>query len=95
MPAAVEALGTIHEKLTALYTRILDMASSGGACEHCGAINEKFAVINPAVLGHVNKFLSENDITALAVPGSAVAGLKKKVINLPSVEAYERLASGE
>ena len=93
MAAKPETLQQIHEKVAQAYLALLEQME--GKCPHCG--EEIHQPINPAVLGHINKFLAENDITALVVPDSALDKLRKKgtLSRLPFPEAHERLASGE
>lgn len=92
-----EALADLHRKVTEAYHALLDAVAKGGACENCGVVNLHFIGLNPAVLGHINKFLAENDVTCLPVPDSKVDRLKQKnkLVLLPSAEAHERFAAGE
>jgi hypothetical protein len=95
--ANLDTLRSIHNKVADAYLALLAAVDKGGACEECGTINKHFIGLNPAVLGHINKFLAENDITALKVPEGKIDRLEKKgkVVSLPDYEAHERHAVGE
>ena len=91
MAADPKTLHSIHEKVAQAYLALLTQME--GLCPHCqGEIHQP---INPAVLGHINKFLAENNIEALAVKDSHLDKLKGKLHLLPFLEPHEREAAGE
>jgi hypothetical protein len=51
--------------------------------------------VNPAVYGQIIKFLKDNNIEALSVPGSNLDKIKNKLHLLPFLEPHEREAVGE
>lgn len=93
MSADPKTLHLIHEKIAQAYLALLTQME--GNCPECG--HQIHQPLNPAVLGHINKFLAENHIEALAVPGSPLEKLKQagKLKLLPFLEPYEREAAGE
>ena len=91
MAADPKILNEIHEKVAKAYLALLTQME--GLCPHChGEIHQP---INPAVLGHINKFLAENNIEALVVKDSHLDKLKNKLHLLPFLESHERAAAGE
>ena len=91
MSADPKTLHLIHEKVAQAYLALLTQME--GLCPHCqGEIHQP---LNPAVLGHINKFLAENNIEALAVKDGALDKLKGKLHLLPFLEPHEREAAGE
>ena len=92
MSADPKTLHSIHEKVAQAYLALLEQME--GKCPHCnGDIHQP---LNPAVLGHINKFLAENDISALAVPESPLAKLQGRLHLIKDyMEPHERTASGE
>jgi hypothetical protein len=92
MAADPKILNTIHEKVAQAYLALL--VQMEGLCPHCqGEIHQP---INTAVLGHINKFLAENNIEALAVPESPLAKLQGRLHLIKDyLEPHEREAAGE
>lgn len=91
MSADPRTLHEIHEKIAKAFLNLL--AQSEGLCPNCST--EIHQPLNPAVYGHINKFLAENDIQALPVKDSALDKLKGKLHILPFLEPHEREAAGE
>jgi hypothetical protein len=94
MAADKETLNAIHEKVARAYLALLNQME--GKCPECG--HEIHAPLNPAVLGHINKFLAENDISALAVPESALDKIKKSGrlhLIKDYMEPHEKAVNGE
>lgn len=91
MSADPNTLHQIHEKIAKAFLNLL--AQAEGLCPHCSG--EIHLPMNPAVYGHVIKFLAGNDIQALPVKDSALDKLKGKLHILPFLEPHEREAAGE
>lgn len=93
MAADQQTLHEIHNRIAKAFLAMLEQME--GRCPHCsGEIHQP---INPAVLGHIVKFLKENNIEALPVAGSPLDKLKQKgtLKLLPFLEDHEREAIGE
>jgi len=92
MAADPKTLHMIHEKIANAFLAMLNQLD--GKCPHCeGEIHQP---INPAVLGHINKFLAENHIEALPVKDGALDKLRGKLHLISDyLEPHEREAIGE
>lgn len=92
MAADPKTLHLLHEKVAQAFVALLTQME--GKCPHCaGDIHQP---INPAVLGHINKFLADNNIEALAVPESPLSKLKGRLHLIKDfMEPHEREAAGE
>ena len=92
MSADAKTMNLIHEKVAQAYLALLTQME--GKCPHCG--EEIHQPLNPAILGHINKFLAENDISALAVPESPLAKLQGRLHLIKDyMEDHEKPAVGE
>ena len=92
MAADPKTLNSIHEKVAQAYLALL--VQMEGKCPHCeGEIHQP---INPAVLGHINKFLAENDIQSLPVAENPLAKLQGRLHLIKDyMEPHEKEAFGE
>jgi len=93
MGADQQILQDIHQRIAKAFLNLL--AQAEGTCPACS--HEIHQPLNPAVYGHIGKFLKDNHIESLAVPGSPLDKLKKagKLKLLPFLEDHEREAVGE
>lgn len=92
MAADPQTLNAIHEKIAQAYLALLNQME--GKCPHCaGEIHQP---LNPAVLGHINKFLAENDIQALPVKDSPLDKIKGRLHLIKDyMEPHEKAVNGE
>ena len=80
MAADIKTLQDIHEKVAKSFLALLDGDDP----------------IPPAVYGHIIKFLDNNHVEALAVPGGNLDKLKGKLHLIKDyLEPHEREAIGE
>lgn len=92
MAADKETLHAIHEKVAQAYLALLTQME--GKCPHCaGEIHQP---LNPAVLGHINKFLAENNIEALPVKAGPLDKIKNRLHLIKAyTEPHEKVVNGE
>lgn len=92
MPADPKLLGEIHERIAKAFLALLEQ--SEGLCPSCQT--EIHQPLNPAVYGHISKFLANNNIEALAVKDSPLDKIRGKLHLIQDyLEPHEREAIGE
>lgn len=92
MRASPDTLNQIHEKIAKAFLNLLNQ--SEGKCPACDH-EIHVPLTNPAVYGHIIKFMKDNNIEALPVKDSALGKIKTKLHLLPFLEPHERVAEGE
>lgn len=92
MAAESRTLQEIHEKVAKAFVALLSQMD--GNCPNCHV--SIHLPLNPAVYGHIIKFLKDNNIEAVAVPDSPLGKLSGKLHLLKDyMEPHERAAVGE
>lgn len=91
MKASKADVEKIHGQITRAYLRLLEKIDPESE------FYDKDYSPNPALLGHINKFLAQNDVTAVPVPDSPLDRLKKagKLSSLPFLTDKEKVMLNE